>query len=57
MTSTKETYDYLVESHGIKTDVCKYCYNRDVEVFQDNWEGCYICWCIECEPKITPPPE
>jgi len=37
MASTKETYDYLVESHGIKTDVCKYCYNRDVEVFQDNW--------------------
>ena len=52
MTTTQEMYDHLIEAHGIKHEVCKYCYNRDVEVYQDNFEGCYICWCKECDPKI-----
>ena len=54
---TQETYEHLTEVHGISRTLCKYCYNRDVEVYQDNFEGCYNCWCISCEPKITPPPE
>ena len=55
MTTTQETYQYLIEVHGIKKEVCKYCFNREVEVYQDNFEGCYYCWCTECTPKITPP--
>ena len=57
MSTTKEMYDHLAEVHGIQTELCKFCFNRDVEVYQDGFEGCYICWCKECDPKITPPEE
>ena len=57
MTTTKEVYEFLKDAHGIKLAICKHCMNRDVEVWQDNWESCYYCWCTECTPKITPPPE
>lgn len=48
-------YDYLTEIHGISKEICKYCFNREIEVYQDNWEGCYRCWCLFCDPKIEPP--
>ena len=57
MTSTKEVYEFLKDAHGIKPAICKHCLNRDVEVWQDNWESCYFCWCTECTLKITPPPD
>ena len=52
MSTTQETYEHLTEIHGISREVCKHCYNRDVEVYQDNWESCYCCWCKLCEPRI-----
>ena len=57
MATTQEMYEHLTEAHGISRELCKYCFNRDVEVYQDNFEGCYICWCRECDPKIEIPPE
>ena len=54
---TQETYQHLTEAHGISRNLCMHCMNRDIEVYQDNWESCYICWCTECEPRISPPPE
>ena len=50
---TQETYEYLVRAHGISKDVCRHCFNDNIEVYQDNWEGCYNCWCISCEPIIS----
>jgi len=55
MSSTKEVYNHLLDAHGISRQLCKHCMNRDIEVYQDQWESCYICWCTECEPKISPP--
>jgi len=57
MSSTKETYEHLLDTHGISRQLCKHCMNRDIEVYQDNWESCYYCWCTECTPKIDYPPE
>ena len=52
MSTTQETYEHLTEIHGISREVCKHCYNRDIEIYQDNWESCYCCWCKLCEPII-----
>jgi len=54
---TQETYQFLTKIHGISNDVCKYCWQKEVEVYQDNFEGCYDCWMRLCEPVISPPPE
>lgn len=50
--TTQETYQMLTEVHGISREVCKHCYNRDVEVYQCDFDGCYECWCELCDPKI-----
>ena len=55
--TTAETYQMLTEVHGISRELCKHCMNRDVEVYQCDFEGCHICWCTETEPRITPPDE
>jgi len=52
---TQETYQHLVEAHGINRELCRHCLTRDIEVWQCEWEGCYSCWCKECEPTITYP--
>jgi hypothetical protein len=52
MSSTKEVYEFLQDAHGIKPAICRHCMNRDVEVWQDNWESCYECWCTDRDPKI-----
>jgi len=57
MSNTQEVYEHLTEIYGVSRSLCKHCMNRDVEVYQDSWEGCHYCWCVKCEPKITPPPE
>ena len=50
---TSEIYEYLIRAHGISADICQHCFNRDIEVYQDNWEGCHECWCTLCEPRIS----
>jgi hypothetical protein len=50
---TQETYQFLTKIHGISNDVCRHCYENDIEVYQADWEGCYNCWCIEVEPRIS----
>ena len=64
MTTTQETYEHLIEAHGIKHELCKHCLNRDVEIYQcpldgekEDWSSCYVCWCKLCHPKIQVPPE
>ena len=57
MTTTQETYTHLTEIHGISRTLCRHCMNRDIEVYQDNWESCYCCWCRLCEPIIKYPDE
>ena len=50
--TTKQVYEYLTEAHGISRQLCKHCFNRDVEVFQCDFTGCYNCWCELVDPKI-----
>ena len=50
---TQEIYEYLVRAHGISKDICRHCLENDIEVYQDNWESCYECWCSLCEPIIS----
>jgi len=57
MSTTKQMYEYLTKVHGINDELCRHCLCRNIEVYQDNWESCYYCWCTECTPKISPPPE
>ena len=65
LTTTQETYEHLIEAHGITNELCKHCLNRDVEVYQcpldkdekEDWASCYLCWCKLVEPKIQIPPE
>ena len=45
-------YERLTEAHGISRELCKHCFNRDVEVYQCDFEGCYRCWCELTDPKI-----
>jgi len=49
---TQETYQFLTKIHGINNDVCQHCNKNTVEVYQDQWESCYNCWCTLCTPKI-----
>jgi len=51
---TQETYEFLTKAHGIARYVCLHCWKRPIEVYQADWEGCYICWCEHCHPKIDP---